>query len=69
MNAIMTEIGWALESVYQHGLVSEAEHTEHNGSSTRQELQGISVERRPFAKVDGIAPGSPAAQAVGLTKV
>jgi 26S proteasome non-ATPase regulatory subunit 9 len=54
---VMNAIGKALEGIYDPALAVAAE----------SETNGVENDRpRPFAKVDGVAPGSPAAEAVRL---
>jgi 26S proteasome non-ATPase regulatory subunit 9 len=56
LNAVMTAIGKALENVFDPTVA---------GSSTQTfGAAGDSSSDRPFARVDGVSPGSPAADAV-----
>ena len=57
LSALMGEIGKALESVYDPALAAPA--GEHADEEARDAL-------RPFAKVNAVAPGSPAADAVRI---
>ena len=57
LSALMGEIGKALESVYDHALADTA--GEHADEEAWDAL-------RPFAKVNAVAPGSPAADAVRI---
>lgn len=50
-------IGKALEAVYDRSQVAETKEVE---------IAETSEEPKPFARVDGVAPGSPAADAVGV---
>jgi len=66
LNAVMDEIGKALEKVYDpvngNAVQLAASTTKNHGK-----VNGTGAEK-PFAKVDGVAPGSPAAQAVYFLK-
>lgn len=57
LKAVMDAIGKALEGIYDPSLASQPS-THHDSSSERP--------LKPFAKVDGVAPGSPAAEAVRI---
>jgi len=56
LDAVMTEIGKALERVYDPTIEASAGPDSSSSVSNTEAL-------RPFAKVDGVAPGSPAAEA------
>lgn len=63
MESVMNQIAKALEGVYDP----------RNGGNITEDLTnstfsavGVANGHKPFAKVDGVAPGSPAAQAVRL---
>lgn len=62
LKAVMDAIGKALEQVYDPSLSTSSE------SGTKETVQehseSPSQNLKPFAKVDGVAPGSPAADAV-----
>jgi len=54
LKAVMDAVGKALEGIYDPSLTSQ--QSTQNDSSSERPL-------KPFAKVDGVAPGSPAAEA------
>jgi len=60
LEAVMNDIGKALEAVYDVNLTTAASSSEASGSSTAEET---AVASKPFARVDGVAPNSPAAEA------
>jgi 26S proteasome regulatory subunit N4 len=55
LEAITNEIGKALEAVYDPSLAKPSGESSSNTSSESM---------KPFARVDGVAPGSPAAESV-----
>ena len=55
LKAVVDAIGKALEGIYDPAL----QRSSQNDSSSERPL-------KPFAKVDGVAPGSPAAEAVRI---
>lgn len=55
LKAVMDAIGKALEGIYDPSLAIQQSSPNDNGSERTL---------KPFAKVDGVAPGSPAAEAV-----
>ncbi|KAL4069940.1 hypothetical protein V8B97DRAFT_566323 [Scleroderma yunnanense] len=57
LREIMDEIGKVLEHVYDPSLVVAAPSTEGSSSPV-----GAGENLQPFARVDGVAPGSPAAE-------
>ena len=57
LEAIINEIGKALEAVYDPSIAAD-DKSQATEASTSTEPP------KPFAKVDGVAPGSPAAEAV-----
>jgi len=59
LSAVMDRIMLGLQSVYDPSAVSATEAGEEPSSSPAASLDTL----RPFAKVDGVAPGSPAATA------
>ncbi len=56
LGGVMNNIGTALERVYDPAIVA-------------QEAPSEEGEQKPFAKVNGVAPGSPAAEAVRSTSL
>ena len=60
LKAVMDAVGKALEGIYDPSLTSQ--QSTQNDSSSEPPL-------KPFAKVDGVAPGSPAAEAVRIYRM
>ncbi|KAK1232054.1 thiamine metabolism- protein [Marasmius sp. AFHP31] len=58
LEAITNEIGKALEAVYDPSIAAENKGGQTTAASTSTDSP------KPFAKVDGVAPGGPAAEAV-----
>lgn len=63
LKAVMDEIQQALETIYAVPPPGEG------SSSPMQDVEEITVQPKPFAKVDGVAPGSPANDAVGISSL
>lgn len=61
--ALMDEIGKTLETVYRRSPPAEGEGS-RSGATTTASGGATIAELLPFAKVNGVAPGSPAADAV-----
>ncbi|KIJ54540.1 hypothetical protein M422DRAFT_24488 [Sphaerobolus stellatus SS14] len=61
MNAVVDQLGKALEQVYDPSNV-EAREAASEKSTQAVKTNGVTVDK-PFARVDGVLPGSPAAQA------
>lgn len=59
LDAVMNKIAKALESIYDPALAPAAGMTDSEAEA--------SATPKPFAKVDGVAPGSPAAEAVRIS--
>lgn len=59
LKAVMDSIGKALEGIYDPSLAAQKSGVSESALETTTEL-------KPFAKVDGVAPGSPAAEAVSV---
>jgi 26S proteasome regulatory subunit N4 len=68
LTALMDEIAKALETVYPRPTPPPAEGAasgaDASSSASAIGTEAMSAEMRPFAKVKGVAPGSPAADAV-----
>ena len=63
--ALMDEIAKSLETVYRRSPPPPAEgEGSQGGSTTTASGEATTAELLPFAKVNGVAPGSPAADAV-----
>ncbi|PPQ65401.1 hypothetical protein CVT26_000026 [Gymnopilus dilepis] len=57
LKAVMDAIGKALEGIYDPALAAQTTAAQSGAAASQSETP------RPFAKVDGVAPGSPAAEA------
>ncbi|KAF9450579.1 hypothetical protein P691DRAFT_798018 [Macrolepiota fuliginosa MF-IS2] len=60
---VMDEIGKALEAVYARPPESESESESGPGSESVVDQEDEEQQLEPFARVDGVAPASPAAEA------
>lgn len=65
LKAVMDAIGKALEGIYDPALAVPPPATPAESSAAPSQ----SETPKPFAKVDGVAPGSPAADAVGISRL
>jgi Nas2 N_terminal domain len=61
LKAVVDSIAKALEDVYNP---TSAQHSTATSTSSAPEAKPGATQAVPFAKVDGVAPGSPAAEAV-----
>jgi hypothetical protein len=66
--ALMDEIAKTLETVYRRSPPPQDEGTSRSGTTTSTVSEETTIsELLPFARVNGVAPGSPAADAVRLS--